>query len=147
MATIDAAVASPARGGSRLGDRLLLASGDIVSFLVFAAIGRSTHGEAALTALFAVVATAAPFIVGWFVVAIPGGAFKNPRAGVRQVVQRTALCWLRAWPLGLALRALVLWRGIPISFAIVVLVTNLVLLCGWRAICALLLARRGTAAA
>ena len=147
MATIDAAVASPARGGSRLGDRLLLAGGDIVSFLVFAAIGRGTHGEAALTALLAVVVTAAPFIVGWFVVAIPGGAFRDPRAGVRRIVQRTAFCWLGAWPLGLALRALILWRGIPISFAIVVLVTNLVLLCGWRAICAWLLARRGSAAA
>jgi hypothetical protein len=142
MATIDAAVALTARGRSRLGDRLLLAGGDILSFLAFAAIGRSTHGEAALTALLAVVATAAPFILGWFVVALPGGAFKNPRAGVRQVVQRTALCWLGAWPLGLALRALILWRGVPISFAIVVLVTNLVFLCGWRAVFAWLMARR-----
>ena len=140
MATIDAA--APARAGDRTRLRALLALGDTVSFLAFAAIGRSSHNEAALSALGAVAGTAAPFLLGWFAVAIPAGAFREPEGGVRRLVPRTALAWLGAWPVGLLVRAIVLQRGIPLSFAIVVLLTNTVLLCGWRAAFAWWAARR-----
>lgn len=108
--------------------------GDVVSFLVFAAIGRSSHGEAAgFAALFEVAKTAAPFLLGWLVVAPWTGVYRlSAEQKLAAWSQRTAITWLLAWPLALALRALFLQRAIPISFAIVTLITNAILLVGWR---------------
>lgn len=134
-------------GGSRQVGLLVL--GDILAFLVFAALGRRSHGEAAgLMAFVEVVKTAAPFMLGWFLVAPFVGAYrlvsKQAKALFvpRTMLQRSALAWLAAWPLGLALRALFLQRGIPISFAIVTLLTNTVLVVGWRLVFALIVSRR-----
>jgi hypothetical protein len=126
----------------------LLVAGDALAFLVFAAIGRSSHGEAAgLDAVLQVVATAAPFAVGWFAVAPFLGALR-PALLVRPgpFLARTALAWLVAWPVGLLLRALLLQRAIPLSFALVTFVSVLVLLAGWRTLFTLVLARRRSAA-
>jgi hypothetical protein len=129
--------------------QLVLVAGDIVSFLAFAALGRSSHGEAAgLSAFVEVAKTAAPFLLGWFLAAPFLGAYRladKPATPLLQVVpfaRRTALAWLAAWPLGLALRALFLWRGIPISFALVTFITNIIFLVGWRSIFAWLASRR-----
>lgn len=124
--------------------RALLIAGDVAAFLVFAAIGRRSHGEAAgLDAFLAVAATAAPFIAGWWLTAPFVGAYRRAAtAGLGPMLQRTALAWLIAWPVGLALRALLLGRGIPVSFAIVTLLTNALIICGWRALFAWLESRR-----
>jgi hypothetical protein len=51
--------------------------GDALALLIFAALGRASHGEAAgLTALTQVAETAAPFIIGWFAVAPLFGAYR-----------------------------------------------------------------------
>lgn len=123
-----------------------LVVGDILSFLVFSALGRNSHGEAAgLRAIAEVAGTAAPFLIGWFAVASGTGALRGSvlRTPVA-LLKRTALTWLLAWPLGLLLRALFLQRGIPLSFAIVTGVANSVLLLGWRGIAAFLVARRAS---
>jgi hypothetical protein len=146
----DSALAHPEAGGNK--ERILqlvLVVGDIVSFLAFAALGRSSHGEAAgLGAFLEVVKTAAPFLLGWFLAAPFLGAYRlaeKPGAPLLRVVpfaRRTALAWLAAWPLGLALRALFLWRGIPVSFALVTFITNIIFLVGWRSLFAWLASRR-----
>jgi hypothetical protein len=125
----------------------MLVAGDIMSFLAFAALGRSSHGEAAgLGAFIEVAKTAAPFLLGWFLAAPWLGAYRlAEKPGILRVgpfARRTALAWLAAWPLGLALRALFLWRGIPISFALVTFITNIIFLVGWRSIFAWLVSRR-----
>ena len=107
----------------------LLVAGDLLVFLLFAALGRQSHEEGAN--LVQVVGTAAPFAIGWFAVAPWLGAFSST-APPRAFLERTALAWLCAWPAGLLLRAIILRRGIPLSFAVVVLVTNAVFLLGWR---------------
>jgi hypothetical protein len=134
---------SPSRGatvapsGSRWRPLLLLA-GDIVAIIIFAAIGRRSHGEAAgLAAAYEVLRTAAPFVLGWLLVAPFAGAFRSAPAGDRRtqllaMARRVGLAWLLAWPVGLALRAFMLDRGIPISFAIVTLISNGIILGGWR---------------
>jgi|HigsolmetaAR202D_1030399.scaffolds.fasta_scaffold00025_33 hypothetical protein len=122
----------------------LLIIGDICSFLLFSAIGRSSHGEAAgFDAFFEVVKTAAPFMIGWFVVAPFSGALKQelleqPSA----LVKRTLLTLVIALPIGFALRALFLQRGIPLSFAIVASISNLILMLGWRGITSWIMKRR-----
>lgn len=120
-----------------------LVAGDVLAFLAFAAVGRASHSEAAgLDAILQVAGTAAPFALGWFVVAPLAGAFKAELAAKpRKMLERTALAWLIAWPIGLVLRALVRQSGIPLTFAIITLLTNMLLLLGWRGLFAWLTAR------
>ncbi|NJL05703.1 MAG: DUF3054 domain-containing protein [Chloroflexaceae bacterium] len=128
----------------------LLIGGDLLAFTLFAIIGRRSHSEAAgLMAWFEVLKTAAPFMLGWFLVAPWLGAFRarDYQAGadpsVAGVAQRTALAWLVAAPLALLLRAILLQRGIPFSFALITFITNLTFLVAWRSLFAWLWRKRG----
>jgi hypothetical protein len=117
--------------------------GDTIAFLVFAAVGRASHAEAAgLGAFVQVLETAAPFLVGWFVAAPLAGAFRSDLAGhPRQLLLRTGAAWLFAWPIGLGLRSLIRQTSISPSFAIVTLITVLIILGVWRGIFGLAIAR------
>jgi hypothetical protein len=117
-----------------LGPTVALAFGDLVVLLLFAALGRSSHDQPPGAIPFAgVIGTAAPFIVGWFSVGAVLGAFrKSAVSSVRSAFLRTEGTWLVAGPVGLLLRALFLQRGIPLSFAAVVMSVNFVLLGVWR---------------
>ncbi len=141
----DASAAQPHLG--QRGYVITLVLGDILAFLIFADLGRRSHGAAAgLSALFEVINTAAPFLLGWFAVAPWLKVYRDERRLtsnpsepqqraplVRVMLQRTTLAWLVACPVGLVLRALFLWRGIPVSFAIVTFASTLLILGGWRA--------------
>ena len=122
----------------------LLVVGDALALLIFAALGRASHGEdAGLTALAQVAETAAPFIIGWFAVAPLFGAYRAQMTGALQpMLARTALTWLVAWPIGLGLRALIRQTTIPVSFALVTFVTVLAIMSLWRGAFALIAARR-----
>jgi len=123
---------------------LLLVIGDALAFLVFAAIGRKTHQEAAgLAALGQIAWTAAPFALGWFVVAPFLGAFRRAQTErPERMLKRTELAWLAAWPLALLLRwALSADHQVPPSFALVILLANAVLLGAWRTVFALVATR------
>ncbi len=112
-----------------------LVVGDACSFLVFAAVGRASHDEAAgLAAFFLVAQTAAPFALGWYIVAPFFGVYRRAYTsnGVRTMLLRTALAWLCAWPVGLLLRGIFKSEIPPVSFAIVTLIANLVFLGVWR---------------
>lgn len=113
----------------RVDPRLII--GDTVAILAFAALGRAEHQTGIHFA--GIVSTAAPFLAAWYAVGFWLRTFHpdrtaSPLAAVRSVL----LPWLLAWPLGLQMRALFLDRNIPFSFALVVLVTVLLLLVGWR---------------
>ncbi len=116
--------------------RMLLIAGDVTVFVAFAVIGRRSHGTAAgLAAVAEVIATAAPFMVGWALVAPWLGAYREANVGQPLVALRTtALAWAVALPIGGALRALAIGRLSPASFYIVTFLAVLVLLGGWRAI-------------
>ncbi|NJM06117.1 DUF3054 domain-containing protein [Candidatus Gracilibacteria bacterium] len=124
---------------------LFLIVGDALAFIVFAAIGRRSHGEAAgLAAVSEVLLTAAPFMVAWFLVAPWLRAYDaTVTASPRAMVLRTLLAWLVALPLGLGLRALIIGRFSPPSFAIVTFLAVCAILGGWRSAFAWL-DRRGT---
>jgi hypothetical protein len=113
---------------------LTLALGDVFAFLIFATIGRGSHGETTgIAALPEVVVTAAPFAIGWFLVAPFVGAFRRDVvANPRTMAIRTALAWILAWPVGLLLRWLFVGRVPPLSFALIVLSFNLAVLLVWR---------------
>lgn len=122
----------------------LLVIGDAAALMIFAAIGRASHGEeAGLTALAQVAETAAPFIIGWFAVAPLIGAYRADVTGAPpRMLARTALTWLIAWPVGLGLRALIRQTTIPLSFALVTFITVLTIMILWRGVFALIAARR-----
>jgi hypothetical protein len=119
-----------------------LVAGDAVSFLVFAAAGRQSHHEA--NALGQIVLTAVPFAAGWFAVAPFVGAFRRALFAVpTRLLARTELAWLCAWPVALGLRwAVSADHQIPLSFAIVVLVSNALFLGIWRSVFGLVMRGR-----
>ena len=141
MALIDRSRRAPAAPDLRR--TAALAVGDALAFMLFAAIGRASHGEASgLNAIIQVAETAAPFAVGWFAVAPFVGAYApEVSSRPRSMLGCTALAWLIAWPIGLVLRALIRSSGIAPTFAAITLVTVLLILLGWRSAFAWLSAR------
>lgn len=86
-----------------LGRRLDLVTGDIVSLLTFAYIGRVSHGNAALD--IGLFNTALPFIVTWLAVSPLLGAYtRASTANVSRTIQSLARSWAIAVPMGLGLR-------------------------------------------
>jgi len=120
---------------------IALAAGDAASFLLFAAVGRTTHNEASgITALLQVAETALPFALGWFAVAPFVGAFRRSKTtGPVRMLARTELAWVLAWPVTLVLRwAIAPNHNVPFSFAMVILLANAVFLGIWRTAFALI---------
>ena len=111
--------------------------GDILVFLIFVIIGRSNH-TLSLTDLGAIVTTAAPFGLAWFLVAPWFGLFRaEVRGNWQKVVPRLLLAWvLVGGPLSLIFWALLRGRTIPggiiPTFAIVTLVSTTLFLLIWR---------------
>ncbi len=112
---------------------VLAASADVVSVLVFAAVGRLSHAEPG--DLVGLLATAAPFLVGaavsWLLPSVR-------RAPVTLAAGVTV--WLGALIIGLAVRTVVT-RALPLTFVLVAGVTLAALMLGWRGL-AHLVARR-----
>ncbi len=141
---------APVTPGSGLrsgrGRIIALVVGDMIAFVVFAILGRGQHNEATgFGAIGQTLWTAAPFALGWFLVAPWLGAFK--RAGAErplQMLRRTEIAWLASWPVALLLR----WAFTadhhlpPRDFALVALLANAVILGVWRTIFAALTSRR-----
>ena len=114
---------------------IMLVIGDLICFLIFAALGRNTHGEASgFAAIPQIILTALPFVAGWFLVSPLVGAFRHKiLSQPRAMVIRTALAWLLSWPVAMLLRGIFYDHGIPpLSFAIIVLLFNTALLLVWR---------------
>jgi hypothetical protein len=102
----------------------LLAAADAVAVVVFAAVGRLSHGEA--DDLLGLVGTAAPFAVGLVAAWATPVVRRDPRAwraGAVAVVCTAGIGLLLRW--GFTGR-------LPLSFAVVATVSLAVLLLGWR---------------
>ncbi len=130
---------------SHSGRVILLVVGDAIVFLIFAAVGRRSHGEAAsISSFLQVAATAAPFALGWFMISPFVGAYRRRQtSGVRNMAQRTALSWLAAWPVALLFRGIAVDHGVPpLSFMLVSLLSNMVFLQVWRGLFAWLEQKR-----
>jgi hypothetical protein len=113
-----------------------LAVGDAIVFLIFSVIGRQSHAEAVGPgAILQVILTALPFALGWFIVSPFMGAFRRGlETQPRAMAIRTSIAWIIAWPAGLFLRWL--FSGFtdfpPLTFALITLFFNLVVLLVWR---------------
>jgi hypothetical protein len=108
---------------------VLAAAADAVAVIVFAAVGRLSHGEP--DELLGLFGTAAPFGVGLVAAWATPVVRRDPAAW-----QAGAVAVACAAGIGLVLRAGFTGR-LPLSFAIVTVVSLAVLLLGWRGLAAL----------
>jgi hypothetical protein len=113
---------------------LLLIAGDLAIFVVFVLVGRETHAAGDPNLIINVLPTLLPFVLIWFLVAIPMGVL---RPDVYRVVQlttiRTLAAWIIAGPIAIYVRALLLSRtAIPWQFVAVTIGLNAVLLLTWH---------------
>lgn len=121
-----------------MSDRARISSlviGDIIVFLIFAAFGRRSHGEAAgLASIVQVALTAAPFAIGWFVISPFTGAFRRGlEVQPGKMALRTVLSWIPGWAVGFTLRGILVDHAVPpLTFALVSLLSNMVFLLIWR---------------
>ncbi len=121
---------------------IMLVVGDIIVFLIFAAIGRRSHSEAGN--VFGIAITALPFAAAWFLVSPFVGAFKRGLEYTTDKMSlRTLLAWLAAWPVAMLFRGVFAGKGVPPwTFALITLVTNTILLQVWRVPFSLFFKRR-----
>ncbi|NOK60293.1 MAG: DUF3054 domain-containing protein [Chloroflexi bacterium AL-W] len=133
MALTDHPRSTPNSAG--LQHTVALVSGDIASFFVFAMIGLASHrGITSLVNIPDLAITAAPFALGWFIVAPFTGVFKPAiTSRLRSMLTRTALTWVGGCLIGLVVRALINQSGVPpLTFALITFTTILLILSAWR---------------
>jgi hypothetical protein len=107
----------------------LAITADIVSVIVFAAVGRASHDESA--DVLGLLATAAPFGLGLL------AAWATPVVRARPAGLVAGLVvWAGTAAIGLLVRLAFLDR-LPLTFAVVATVSLAVLLLGWRGLAAL----------
>lgn len=134
----------PADHRSSIRRLAILAAGDTIAFLLFATLGRRSHGATVdLAALPETVRTAAPFLLGWLTAGWLAGAFdRRQTADPGTMLLRTLIGWTGGILLGAVFRAIMVGRFSPPSFYIVTFLVTLLLLGGWRVVFALLEGRR-----
>jgi len=111
----------------------LLATGDVLVYLVATVLGFATHEELVLAAWGRIVATLVSFILAWFLISpwIVGSGIPNDHRQAR--LWRPALAAIYAAPLGAWLRGL--WIGAPIQYVFVAVMgaVTAALMIVWRA--------------
>ncbi|KAI7839351.1 hypothetical protein COHA_006877 [Chlorella ohadii] len=110
----------------------LLVGGDAVALLLFATIGRVSHGEG--FSLLGALSTAWPFMLGWFgAAALLGGYSKAAQGGSTGAAAGTAAkCWAAGIPAGHLVRAAARGYFPDPSFIAVSMAATGVFLVGWR---------------
>ena len=110
---------------------------DAICLLVFAIVGRSSHGES--TDLLGVLRTAGPFLGGYLLGLLLARGWRSPFARTTALV-----LWVSAVVGGMLLRVLT-GAGTAWSFVIVTTVVLAAFLLGWRGIFALVQRARARA--
>ncbi|GAA3553365.1 DUF3054 domain-containing protein [Microlunatus spumicola] len=127
---------------SRVAPAASVALVDLVLVLVFAGIGRVSHGED--LGLTGMARTAGPFLAGWLVgwvlVALVPATRSRPRG-----LAAGALVWVAVVAIGMLLRVAT-GQGVETSFVVVTVIVVGVFLLGWRGIAALVTRVRGRSA-
>lgn len=116
-----------------LGRRLDLVCGDLLALLVFAYIGRASHGDKSVS--IGVLKTAAPFVVAWLGTAPLLGAYtRAATANAAAALGSFARAWAVSVPMGIGLRGVLTDHVPPAVFAVVTLVSTFVFIGSWRVV-------------
>lgn len=113
-------------------------AGDVLSVLVFCAVGRRSHTEG--VTVTGVAATAWPFLTGTVIGWLVSRAWRRPTA----VVPTGVVVWLSTVVIGMLLRKATS-AGVAASFVVVAASVTATLLLGWRAAVELALRRSSDA--
>lgn len=109
----------------------VLVLGDLAAFLVFGALGLTSHEDAITPKTIARAILVFP--VAWFVIAPWFGAFSERAVAGQDPMWRLGAIWLVAGVVALIARAAVFDRSLFNAFFVIALVGNGVLLVAWRA--------------
>ncbi len=125
----------PVKPGRRLFSwPLALLIGDVLALLIFVIIGRLSHGFTS-DWLLNVARIVTPFLIGWFVVAIPVGAYRaDLLTSPGSLMARAAVAWIVGDLLAFALRALLFQDNVTMPFALTSVAFTGLFLLGWRAV-------------
>jgi hypothetical protein len=108
--------------------------GDVLAFLIFVIVGRTSHGFTN-DWLINIVRIVTPFLIGWFVASFPLGAY---RADLLQhpgsLMGRSVMAWLIGSGIAFALRAFLFQNNVTIPFALTSIAFTGLFLLGWRAV-------------
>jgi hypothetical protein len=125
---------------------VILMAGDLLALLAFVLVGQADHNTInTANPLLGALPNVVPLAGSWLVVAALLRAFpkgsQQPRLSA--FLGRSALAWVIAAPIGLAIRMVWLGRGdIPIPFLLVTLAAGGLFLLGWRLVFWLIFLRR-----
>jgi hypothetical protein len=128
---------------NRVGRVATAALVDLVLVLLFAGIGRVSHGEDLTLAGMA--RTAGPFLVGWLVGWVLVVLVPSTRVRPRSLLAGAAV-WAAVVVVGMLVRHGV-GDGVETSFVVVTTIVVAVFLLGWRAVAALVARGRARSAA
>jgi hypothetical protein len=128
---------------NRVGRVATAALVDLVLVLLFAGIGRVSHGEDLTLAGMA--RTAGPFLVGWLVGWVLVVLVPSTRVRPRSLLAGAAV-WVAVVVVGMLVRHGV-GDGVETSFVVVTTIVVAVFLLGWRAVAALVARGRARSAA
>lgn len=112
-------------------DRPFLAIVDFLSLLLFAAIGKASHAADGSIDFYAVLVTALPFVMSWFVTSPLTDVYSKSDSKdelVKGNFQKAAKGWAVAVPLGCVIRGVIKGYIPPIPFVIVTMISTLVII-------------------
>ena len=110
--------------------RVTLIVGDAIVISLFVLLGLNNHEGISLAGW---ARNAVPLTIAWLVIGGALGVFRPQIAGsMTTILPRIALAWPVAAMIGLVTRYLILGHGLAVSFVIVTVLTNLVMLLIWR---------------
>ena len=111
---------------------------DVLLLLTFVVLGEFSHYGVTSTAFARAPGTAAPFLLGWVVLAPLAGLYAPAaRRSVRAAATRTATAWIGTVAVAQTLRATAAFPGdFAVAFAVVSLLVGLALLLPWRVLVA-----------
>lgn len=112
-------------------NRPLLATGDVLSFLLFAFIGRTNHHEQ--LGLLEVVQTSLPFLIPWLIISPFFGSYsRNATSSQSKVLPFVLPSASVSLILACVIRYYEKGYPPPVSFIAISTVITLMFLCGWR---------------
>lgn len=116
-------------------NRPILAGLDLVTFIIFAAIGKASHTstESLLVDLQTILITAAPFILSWFITSPLTQVYSRKDLNeddnvILSSFLNTAKGWIVAVPIGCIFRGIVKGYAPPLPFVFITMIATLVLL-------------------
>jgi len=124
-------ITSP-RKPENLGQITAVILGDLAVFILFVLFGKAEHG---VTFSEAVIRTALPFGIIWLISSPWLGAYKaSTLCDLRTMLWKIPLIWILCGLVGLFARTVLTGQSLIISFALVAIIVQGILLLSWRAI-------------